>query len=129
MYLSFSARGYGPAGVTALDQQIPDQETAFHDPTIFAAMLIAHEITQSEALIAPVQTAPENGVAAHVGLERLVIAGDDVGAAAPGVVLFVAGTKGRKCDTTGQMRLRMITLVPAKKSLHLLVVHHAPFFL
>lgn len=62
-------------------------------------------------------------LAAHVGLERLVVAGNDVGACFPGVFLCVLRPKRGKRDISRQVSGRIFTLVLTEQRFQFLIIH------
>ena len=58
-----------------------------------------------------IQAAPENRVAALVGLERRVIAGNVVSSVLPRIRHFIWGIKGQKSNISGQVRVRMLSFM------------------
>ena len=66
-------------------QQIAYNTAVLNNPSVLAAEFLLDILVQAETVIAPVQTTPKNGIAALVGLECLVLTGNDIGALFPGV--------------------------------------------
>ena len=111
------------AAVTVFHQHITNDAALLHDPAVFPATLLRHVSLQANAAVGAVQAAPEDGVAALIGLERLVVAGNDVGACFPGVFLCVLRPERGKRDIGRQVGGRIFTLVLTKQRFQLAVIH------
>ena len=65
----------------------------FHLPAILAAVFCGHVTLKSDHGICAIQTGCVNGVAAHIGLKGLIIAGHAVGAGTLIVGFIEAGSR------------------------------------
>ena len=97
--------------VAALNQQVAGDAAVLYDPAVFSTVLLFDILLQASALVAAVQAVPKDGVAALVGLERLVVAGDEVSTALPGILLLVFGANRRSGGYQGA-RTHAETAVP-----------------